>query len=83
MAITIEQAKKLKYGDILYHSFLKNGDGSPQRCKVNGRVKTWKRDPDRIYIPLKRGMHEYGHAEKIDLKFLCLTEEEAIKNERS
>jgi hypothetical protein len=34
--ITIDEAKNLRVGDILYHTENKNKDGSPQRWRVNG-----------------------------------------------
>ena len=48
MAITLEQAKALKRGDTLYHVTNRNADGSPQRWKVNGMVRTWVRSPGRV-----------------------------------
>lgn len=59
--ISLEKAKELNYGDIVYHNTYKNADGSPMRFKVNGQVKRWKRDPDRIRVPLKRGLWETGY----------------------
>jgi hypothetical protein len=55
MAITLDQAKSLQRGDILHHHENKNADGTPQRWRVNGKVKRWKRDRDRIQVPLKYG----------------------------
>jgi len=57
--ITFEQAKNLKYGDILHCNHHKNSRGECQRWKVNGKVKLWKRSPDRIYIPLKHGLYDH------------------------
>jgi len=55
--ITLEQAKSLKSGDILYHVKNKNADGSAQKWKVNGKIKTWKRSPEKVKIPVKFGMY--------------------------
>ena len=55
--ITLQQAKDLKFGDILHHVTNKNSDKTPQRWKVNGKVKTWKRDINRISIPVKHGLY--------------------------
>lgn len=60
MTITLKQALKLEYGEVLEHETLKNADKTPMRFKVNGQVKTWKRDKARIRVPLKRGLYEYG-----------------------
>lgn len=52
MSITLTQAKALKPGDILI-------DTRGKRWKVNGAVKTWKTDPNRIRVPLKHGLYAY------------------------
>lgn len=61
MPITLEQARGLKYRDTLHHVTFKNADGTPMRFRVNGVVKTWKRDLERIRVPLKRGLWEHGY----------------------
>lgn len=61
MTITLEQAKALQHGDELHHTTYKNADGSPMRFRVAGAVKTWKRDKNRIRIPIKRGLYENGY----------------------
>ena len=33
-------------------------DGTARRCRINGRIKTWKTDPARIEVPVKYGMYE-------------------------
>ncbi len=59
----LKQAKLLSYGDHVYHKTLTNADGKTPMCfKVNGNPKVWKRDLDRIRIPLKRGLYETGEA---------------------
>lgn len=57
--LTFEEALELKPGDMLYSTLNHNADGSPQRWKVNGQVKTWKTDSTRIRIPLKNGFNNY------------------------
>lgn len=66
MALTFEQAKNLRPGDVLHSTVHNNADGTPQRWKVNGAVKTWKRDPSRIYIPLKFGLKGYDSLTEAD-----------------
>jgi len=61
MAITLEQAKQLNYGQELWHVNLKNADKTPMRFRVSGNVKTWKRDANRIRVPLKRGLYQNGY----------------------
>lgn len=58
MSITLKQAKALRHGDIIHHTKNKNGDGTPQRWRVSGKVKLWKRSPDRIQIPVKHGLYD-------------------------
>jgi hypothetical protein len=60
MPITLEQAKQLNYDDILYADDDFNRDGTKRRHRVVGKVKTWKRNPDRIKVPLKHGLYNYG-----------------------
>ena len=59
--MTVEQCKQLKHGDILHDTEFNNADGTPQRWRVNGAVKTWKLDPGRVKVPVKRGMYQYGY----------------------
>lgn len=61
-ALTLEQAKNLRYGQHLYHMTAKNADEKTPQCfKVNGKPKTWKRNPSAVQVPLKRGLYEYGY----------------------
>ena len=60
MAITLKQAKNLKYGDMLHHVTLKNADGTSVRMRVTGKPKTWKKDLSRIKVPLKYGLYAGG-----------------------
>ena len=60
--LTLEQAKELRYGDYLVDEYGK-------RWKVNGEVKRWKRDPDRIRVPLKHGLYSYDAITDDDFPF--------------
>jgi ribosomal protein L37AE/L43A len=71
-AITLKQAKALKYGDHIYHRVLKNRDGSPMKFKVNGKPRTWKTRPDEVVVPLKRGMFSYLSIHEGELKDFTL-----------
>ena len=79
MPITLEQAKNLKHGDILYHTKNRNADKTPQRWKVNGVPKTWVRSPNKVRVPLKYGLYNYDVLTEEYLDDVCLTEEEAMK----
>ena len=71
--ITLEQAKSLKFGDILYSTLHKNADGTPQRWRVNGVVKVWKTRPDEVKVPVKRGLYSYDYLTHNDLDIVSLS----------
>lgn len=72
--MTLQEAKELRFGDILHHVKRKNADGTPQRWKVNGKVKTWKRDAGRVRVPLKHGLYLCDHLDEDCLDMLDLAE---------
>ena len=72
MSITLEEAKALKRGDMLHHTLNKNADGTPQRWRVNGKVRRWKRDPDRIQVPIKYGLWGYDVITEDDLDLVSM-----------
>jgi len=69
--MNLSQAKKLKSGDLLYSKKHINADGSPMRARVTGAVKTWKRDPSRVKVPMKHGLKNCFY----------LTEPDDLRNE--
>ena len=75
--ITLEQAKSLKYRQVIYHTMLRNADGSPRRYRVNGKVKTWKRQPHRVDVPLKWGLYAFDRLNETNLYQFSMTEAEA------
>ena len=56
------ETQKFRYGEILI-------DPRGKRWKVNGEVKTWKRDKSRIRVPLKHGLYSYDALETEDFLF--------------
>jgi hypothetical protein len=78
--ITLMQAKNLRRGTTLYHVYHRQGPkkAEPERWKVNGQPKTWKRSPERIQIPVKHGMYGFGYITERDLDLVCLTAKEAL-----
>ena len=52
----LEEIKLLKYGN---HVWFRANDGSARRVRINGKVRRWKREPDRFEVPCKYGMYEY------------------------
>lgn len=51
------------------HVYARAKCGCFLRVKVNGKPKTWKRQPMKVRIPYKYGIYEYGY----------LTEKDCIK----
>ena len=72
MAITLVQAMTLKRGDVLEDDKILNKDRTPQRWRVNGKPKIWKKEPKRVQIPVKRGLFEYSTITEQDLCFFNL-----------
>ena len=66
--MNIEQVKNLKYGDIVHHREFKNADGTPARGRLNGKVKTWKRDINRVQAPMKHGLYDYFYITQDNMK---------------
>lgn len=69
MPITLEQAKALTYRDVLHT------DRDCTRWRVNGKVKRWKRDPDRVLIPVKYGLYGYARLDNEGIKKVHLESE--------
>ena len=70
--LTLDQARQLTVGTILYHKSYRNADGTPQRWRVNGKIKTWVRSPDRIQVPLKYGLYDFGYLTENNLREFAL-----------
>ncbi len=70
--ITLEQAKKLKTGQVLHHVVNKNADGTPERWKVNGKPKTWKTRPEAVRVPIKHGLYDYDYLDEGSLTLVNL-----------
>lgn len=49
-----------------YHRINRNADGSPQRWRVNGQIKRWKKDRARMRLPIKYGLYGYDAIESLD-----------------
>ncbi len=48
------------YCNASSHIYALSNSGDARRVKVNGKVRRWKREPDRIEIPVKYGLYEYA-----------------------
>jgi len=60
-ALTLNQKKKLKYGDEVY---LEGNCGHFLRARVNGKTKTWKRTPEKVKVPFKYGLYQHGYIDE-------------------
>lgn len=56
--ITKIQAETLNYRDDIYSLNSTDSKGRPHRARVNGKLKTWKRDTERWELPVKFGMYD-------------------------
>jgi len=74
-AITLEQAKKLRPGTILYHRTEKDSKGNPKKWKVTGKPTTWKKSPECVNVGLKYGMYTHSRLTEKNLYYFSLTNE--------
>lgn len=74
--ITKAVALKLR-NETIYSLYYANADGTPQRWRVNGQVKTWKTRPNDFRLPIKRGMREFGYIDQINGGDFTTNEQEA------
>lgn len=81
MTITLEQAKALTLGTILYHRNHRNVDGTAQRWRVNGKPKTWKTRPNEVRVPIKHGLWSYDYLTECDLDMVSLTDPTAKEDQ--
>lgn len=72
--MNIEQAKTLRFHEELHRGTCTRKIGprggvrdSIKVVRVNGDIKTWKKDPSRIRIPIKIGFYGYGSIFEDDL----------------
>ena len=56
-SMNLEEVKALKSGN---HIWAQANDMSAKQVKINGKVRTWKRDVTRVEVPFKYGLYEYG-----------------------
>jgi hypothetical protein len=75
------KAENLLYGQVLHHRTLKNADGSPARCRVNGRCKTWKRRPEDFCLPVKYGLRDCFYLTPANAHEWALSVEEIIQDQ--
>jgi hypothetical protein len=57
--LTKQDCEKSHKGQIFHHVFANNADGTPVRCRVNGKCKTLKKQPEDFRLPVKHGLADY------------------------
>ena len=72
--ISIEQARKLTHGTTIYSTVWHNSDGSAQRWRINGQMKTWKTKPLEYRIPIKHGLYAYDYLTDANAHMFSLTD---------
>lgn len=76
--MTIDECKVLKHGEILHHVRHKNADGTPERWRVNGKVQTWRRDINRVKVPVARGLYQHDYLTEHNCHLLVLPQVEQM-----
>ena len=65
--LTLALAQTISPSDHLCHVRLKTRAGKLAVVRVNGEAQVWKRSPDRVRVPWKYGLYEYGAVTEADL----------------
>lgn len=68
LPLTLEQAKALKHGQVLYSRLRNDSRGELCRIKITGQVKLWKRSPGRVSVPWKHGLYVCGYITEHNLE---------------
>jgi len=55
--VTLETLQSSRVSEF-WHRSQRNADGTPVRCRVNGKLKTWKTRPDSFRLPVKHGIKQ-------------------------
>lgn len=75
--LSLDEAKRLGQGKVVFARFASNADGSPQRWRVTS-VNTWKRSPERVEVRLKRGQYQYARLSECNLSEVSATFTESV-----
>lgn len=74
-SLMVEQAKKLKQGDYIYHIVLRDSRGYPKRYKITS-IKTWKTRPECIRVGVKHGLYASYYIDETSIANFSATTEE-------
>lgn len=80
--MTLQEAKRLRYRQTVYIKGEYDSDGRASKCRVNGKVQTWKTRPNEVRVPVKRGLYEYGYITHHNLGDFTLKEPAPRKPKR-
>lgn len=58
VAVTKEQAVKLRSGAVLHHIDMRGSDKLPVRVRVSGKCRIWARYPHKWRLPVKYGLYQ-------------------------
>lgn len=71
MPITLEQAKKLKHGDIIHFgkcTCIRGSRGGHkniiERWRITGKIRLWKRSPHKFMIPTAHGLYTHWYLDE-------------------
>ena len=64
--MTLDEAKALKVGDIVYTI------AGMAKWRVTGKPKVWVRDSSRVKVPVKHGLYSYSHITEDNIEELML-----------
>lgn len=76
--LTKQMCIDAKHGTIFYHVRQKNADGTPVRCRVNGKCKVWVTRPNDYALPVKHGLKQCFHITAGNAMEWAITETAAI-----
>lgn len=77
--LTLDEAKRLRVGQALYHRYNRNADGTAQKWRVNAKVRTWERNPSKVKISVKSGTYLYDVITENELSMVSLEQPQVIK----
>lgn len=70
----------LSSGSTIYSKYYLNADGTAERLRVNGRMRTWRRRPDYYELPVKIGMYKHGYLKPSNEENFTLVEPPALSS---
>jgi hypothetical protein len=73
--IDIVIASALHYGSTIYHATAVRSDGYRLRARISGKLKRWKRSPNRFRIPFRVGMFGFGAITELNGKDFRTTQD--------